>query len=177
MLIISMKSLPKADQHDYAHRLLRECLRAHGIEYSEKTPVILGKLGKPSLAEHPHIHYNLTHADGIAACTSGKSECGIDAERVREYRPNVMKRAFTESEMALVENAQIQAKNLIFFRIWTLKEAYVKALGIGISYPLKNIEFLPDGDDINTNVTGYSFRQYMLRDGEFVVSVCEKDEN
>lgn len=177
MLIISTKQLPKKEQHGYAHRLLRECLRAHGIEYNESTEISLGKMGKPSLAKHPEIHFNLTHADGISACMTAETECGIDAERVREYRPNVMKRAFSEAERAMVENAPESERNLLFFRIWTLKEAYVKALGIGISYPMKTAEFILDGDDIRTNIKGYSFKQYILHSGELVAAVCRKNSD
>lgn len=174
MLIISLKKLPKSGQHEYSHRLLRECLKPHGIVYTEDTPTARNKYGKPSLAEYPHIHYNVTHADGITACLVSADECGIDAEKVRNYRPNVIKRAFSESEKALIENAPDEEKNLLFFRLWTLKEAYVKALGIGISYPMNTTDFSFDGDNIRTSIEGYSFKQYILGGGEFVVSVCEK---
>ncbi|MBQ8297619.1 MAG: phosphopantetheine-protein transferase, partial [Ruminococcus sp.] len=65
--MISLKELPHKEQHSYAHRLLRECLKACGIEYNENTPIVYGELGKPSLAEFPDVHYNVTHADGITA--------------------------------------------------------------------------------------------------------------
>ncbi len=174
MLIISLKKIPKSGQHEYAHKLLRECLKPFGIDYTENTPIAKSEHGKPSLAEYPHIHYNVTHSDGITACISACKECGIDAERVRDYRPNVIKRAFSESEKALIEKAPDEEKNLLFFRLWTLKEAYVKALGIGVSYPLNTAEFSFDGGEIRTNIKGYSFKQYLLGGGAFVVSVCEK---
>lgn len=174
MLIISLKKLPKSSQHEYAHRLLRECLKSYGIDYTKNTSIAKGEYGKPFLAECPHIHYNVTHSDGITACISAGKECGIDAEKVRDYRPNVIKRAFSESEKALIENTPEDEKNLLFFRLWTLKEAYVKALGIGVSYPLNTAEFSFDGNEIHTNIKGYSFKQYILGGGEFVVAVCEK---
>ena len=64
-------------------------------------------MGKPSLALFPDIHYNISHAEGIAACIVSDFECGIDCERVREYRPNVMKRAFSEKEREIVENDKL----------------------------------------------------------------------
>ncbi len=174
MLIISMKSIPKSAQHDYAHRLLRVCLAKCGVDYNENTAVVRGAQGKPSLAEYPDLHYNVTHSDGITACVVCDTECGIDAERVREYRPNVIKRVFSEGEKTLIENAPDEEKNLLFFRLWTLKEAYVKTLGIGISYPMNTVEFSFEGGEIRTDIEGYSFKQYILGGGEFVVSVCEK---
>lgn len=173
MLIISLKELPHDAQHEYAHRLLRECLRLCGIDYGENTRITLGEHGKPSLADYPDIHYNVTHADGITACLVSSRECGIDAEKVRPYRPNVIKRAFSENEKALIENAPEAERDLLFFRLWTLKESYVKALGIGVSYPMNTAEFSFDGDEIVSNIDGYSFKQYVI-DGQFAIAVCKK---
>ncbi len=174
MLMISITDMEKKAFHSHAHRLLRECLRPYGIDYNEDTPVIKGKMGKPALAEHPDIHYNLSHADGIAACMVSDGECGIDCERIRTFRPNVMKRAFSVSERSMVENAPEDMKNELFFRLWTLKEAYVKAIGTGISYPLDTVVFGFENGAITTNVQEFRFRQYIICGGEFVVSVCEK---
>ena len=174
MLMISILDIDKKQQHSHAHALLRECLRPLGITYDETASVVKNDMGKPSLAEYPELHYNLSHANGIAACIVSGSECGIDCEQVRSFRPNVMKRAFSASEHELVENAADSERDLMFFRLWTLKESYVKALGIGISYPLGTAEFSFDGSRIVTPIEGYSFRQYILKNGSYVVSVCEK---
>ena len=173
MLMISMLDLDKREFHSHAHKMLRECLRVKGIEYGDDTPIVKGKLGKPYLAEYPDVHYNLSHANGIAACMVSDLECGIDCENVRDFRPNVMKRAFSEKEREMVEKAHESEKNLLFFRLWTLKEAYVKALGVGISYPMDTAEFSFDGENIITDIENCRFRQFILKNGSFVVSVCE----
>jgi phosphopantethiene-protein transferase len=174
MLAISLIELNKKEQHPHAHRLLRECLKPFGVAYNESTPVIRGKQGKPSLAEYPEIRYNLSHGDGIAACIVGEKECGIDCERVRQYREGVVKKAFSDAEKALFETVGESEKNLLFFRLWTLKESYIKAIGIGLSYPLAKAEFILDDDKITVHPEGFRFRQYVLQDGKFVVSVCER---
>lgn len=174
MIIISVKSVPKGEQHSHAHRLLRECLKARGIEYSEKTAITKNKYGKPSLTDYPEIFYNVSHGDGIAGCIVSDKECGIDCENVREYRPNVLKRAFTEAEQALVKNAPENERDLMFFRLWTLKESYIKAIGVGLSFPMKNVGFSFENGNISSNVSGYRFRQYILKNNKFIVSICEK---
>lgn len=175
MTAISLMELNKKEQHTHAHKLLRECLKPFGVDYSESTPIIKGKYGKPFLAEHLEIHYNLSHGDGIAACIVGEKECGIDCERVRTYHANVVKRVFSDTEKAFIESADESEKDLIFFRLWTLKESYIKAIGTGLSYPLVKAEFILDGDVISVHPEGFRFRQYILQNGKFVVSVCEKE--
>lgn len=173
MLMISILDVDKKYQHSHAHALLRECLKKKGVSYTDDTPVIKGRLGKPALAEHPDIRYNLSHANGIAACFISDLECGVDCENVRDFRPNVMKRAFSEKERLLVESATEELRPLMFFRLWTLKEAYVKALGEGIVYPLEKAEFILSDNGILSSPEGCRIRQYVLKGGKFVVSVCE----
>ncbi len=174
MIAVSLIDIDKKNQHSHAHRLLRECLKKRNVEYSSSELIAKGEYGKPYLKESPQIKFNLSHADGIAACIVSDRECGIDCERVRAYRPNVMKRAFSPKEAELVEASEQSERDLMFFRLWTLKEAYVKTLGTGISYPLNTAEFLFEDNRIITDIAGYKFRQYIIGGGEYVVSVCEK---
>ncbi len=174
MIMISLMELDVKSQHTHAHALLRECLKKRNIRYDEGTPLVKGRLGKPSLAEHPDVHFNLSHAKGIAACVVSDSVCGIDCEAVRPYRENVVRRAFSEEEQQLLGTVSGEERDRLFTRLWTLKEAYVKALGDGIAYPLNTASFLFGESGILTNIEEYRFRQYLIRGGRFVVSVCEK---
>lgn len=170
--MISINETPKAEQHSHAHKLLRECLKPYNIKYSENTIIIKNKYGKPFLAENPDIKYNISHADGISACIVTDSECGIDCENVRKFKPNVMKRAFSESETEIVLSAPEAERDLLFFRLWTLKEAYIKAIGMGLSYPMKKACFNFENNLINSDIQDYKFRQYILHNKKFIVSVA-----
>ncbi len=172
MIMISIADIPNKKQHEHAHSLLRECLKHLDIDYSGDIKISKNKYGKPSLTEYPEIKYNISHADGICACIVSEKECGIDCESVRSYRPNVMKRAFSESEINMIEKAHESERNLLFFRLWTLKEAYIKAIGIGLSYPLKNAVFDFSDNEIITEIPDYDFRQYILKGGKYVVSIA-----
>ena len=173
MVLISTQQIPKSAQRSHAHSLLGECLKEYGVDYVfGETPLIFGEHGKPSLAEYPGLHFNISHADGIAAAIVSEFECGIDCERVRPYRESVLRRCYSKAERRAIEAAVGSEHDFLFFKLWTLKEAYIKALGIGLSFPLRNAEFLLDGDEINTNLSGCSFSQYAVKN-EFVVSVCE----
>lgn len=173
MLLISTAQVPTGEQHRHAHLLLSKALKGFGIDYvPDVTPVIHGEHGKPSLAELPEVRYNISHADGIAAVVVSEFECGIDCERVREYRQSVVKRVCSEAEQVMINAAPDNERDLLFFRLWTLKEAYVKALGRGLSFPLREAEFAFDGDEILTGLSGCSFSQYLINGGS-VAAVCE----
>lgn len=177
MIIISAKQVRKSEQHSHAHSLLGRCLKSLGVDYDMNvTPVTLGRHGKPSLAEHPELHYNISHADGIAAAMVSEHECGIDCERVRRYDPRTMRRVCSEAEREAVEAASEEERELLFFSLWTLKEAYIKALGIGLAFPLREAVFAFEGDRIVTDLKGCRFARYVIG-GEFVVSVCELAES
>ena len=98
-------------------------------------------------------------------------ECGIDCEKIRPTRTNVMRRAFSETEKALVENSPESERDLMFTRLWTLKEAYGKAIGKGINYSMNVTDFSFNDGEITTAVAGYRFRQYIIK-GEYIVSTC-----
>lgn len=177
MLIISIKDIPKSEQHSHAHRLLRECLKPLNIDYSADTAIVKNRYGKPSLAEYPELKYNISHAEGICACIISEHECGIDCEKVRTYRPNVLKRAFSEDEKNIILNAPENERDLLFFRLWTLKEAYIKALGIGLSFPMNQANFSFEDGSVVSNTKGFRFRQYVLDNNQYVVSICEQTVN
>ncbi|MBQ6180219.1 MAG: 4'-phosphopantetheinyl transferase superfamily protein [Ruminococcus sp.] len=175
MLMISIMDMERKLQHSHAHAMLRECLRPYGIDYNEDTPLSRGKMGKPSLADRPDIHFNLSHANGVTACIVSDRECGIDCEGVRPFRQNVIRKVLSDREKLVFEAAPPEEKDLLFFRFWTLKEAYVKAIGTGISFPMNEAEFSFADGEITCSQPGCSFRQYILDGGRFVVSVCQLD--
>lgn len=172
MLIISTKNVSKSEQHSHAHSLLSCALREYGIDYvNGATPMVYGEQGKPALAEHHGVHFNISHADGISAVVVSENECGIDCESVRRHNPRAAERVCSESEQAMLKAASETERDLLFFRLWTLKEAYVKALGKGLSFPMREAEFAFDGDRIKTEISGCMFSQYII-DSELFVAVC-----
>lgn len=99
--------------------------------------------GKPRLAHHPSVHFSLSHSgDQAILAVSDQLELGADIERVRALdHLDLARRYFHPNETTLIgslprPDEQLQA----FFRIWTLKEAIVKALGVGLSIPLDSFE-------------------------------------
>ena len=160
------------DQSAAAHALLAEALQEYAEEKHLTLPeeITLAKTesGKPYLRDCPSVHFNLSHCKGLAVCLLSALECGVDAESKRQFKEKVARRAYSRAERTAIGSSEDH--DLMFTRLWTLKEAYVKALGIGIGYPMKEVSFALQGGAIRCSKANADFRQ-MLYEG-FVVSVC-----
>ncbi|MBR6581208.1 MAG: 4'-phosphopantetheinyl transferase superfamily protein [Ruminococcus sp.] len=173
----SLEAVQHSEQHSLAHSLLKDMLKGfYNIDYTEEMTK-KAEQGKPYLADYPDVYFNISHSEGITACMVEKSQCGIDCEKVREYRPNVMKRAFSAKEREMIENAPENERDLLFFTVWTLKEAYIKAIGKGLSYPMNEAEFFIEDGNIISNIKDYEFRRYIIEGGKFVMATAVKNNS
>lgn len=102
--------------------------------------------GRPVRTAGPdHWPLSLSHSYGLAACaTGGVVAIGVDLEPLtrRSNWQGIARRWFTENEQRWLTQ-QGEAKD--FLRLWTLKEAWLKATGRGIAGNLKTLERHPDG--------------------------------
>ncbi|XBI08416.1 hypothetical protein VPH35_136152 [Triticum aestivum] len=84
------------------------------------------------------LHFNISHTTSLIACGMAMDDIGIDIEeKKRKTTKSILslaRRFFTPSEVDyLAEISDLYAQEKEFFKLWTLKEAYVKALGLGLS--------------------------------------------
>ena len=84
----------------------------------------------------PRLRFNLSHTRGLACCAvSWSRDVGVDVEDAnrREVGPEVAEHFFSSAEVAELRGHAYQEQQRQFFRYWTLKEAYIKARGMGLS--------------------------------------------
>lgn len=129
-----------------SHSLVRQVLSTYWPVAPEHWVFARGDHGKPEIDNPgvPALGFNLTHTAGLAACiVTLDADCGIDAEYVRERRhaQSVARRMFSPTECANLETRTGRAYLQYFFECWTLREAYVKARGVGIAYPTHTLCF------------------------------------
>lgn len=107
-------------------------------------PVIAaGEHGKPYLPEHSAFHFNLSHSGRVVACAVSSREIGCDVQLVERYNAQLATRFFSAEENALLKAQPTPAQEATaFFRLWTLKESYLKARGCGLSMPLNSFTVL-----------------------------------
>ena len=107
------------------------------------------RYGRPSLA-HPAgaaFAFNLSHTAGLVACAIARGgEIGVDVEdTTRDAHGDLPRRFFSTAEADALEALPAGERQARFYEYWTLKEAYIKARGMGLSLPLDGFSMLLDG--------------------------------
>ncbi|MBT4162701.1 MAG: 4'-phosphopantetheinyl transferase superfamily protein [Gammaproteobacteria bacterium] len=124
--------------------LLASCLNCEpnqlGFSYNEQ--------GKPALSGYK-FEFNLSHANGLVLiAVSGGGSVGIDLENIGHISDwqAVAKRSFSPAERTALSNQPAELQEMAFYRIWTQKEAYGKALGEGYSYGFPQFTVMSRGE-------------------------------
>jgi 4'-phosphopantetheinyl transferase len=101
--------------------------------------------GKPFLEPDCGVRFNLSNSVGLVAClVAESSDVGVDIES-HARSPQIMEvveRVFSKAERAQLDELGEAAKLGRVLSLWTLKEGYIKARGMGLSLPLQKISFL-----------------------------------
>lgn len=110
-----------------------------------------GAHGKPFAPGLPDIEFNLSHAGARVLLAFARGQAlGIDLERINRHLSldGIAKRFFAEPEARALQRLPEHARLRAFLRLWTHKEAVLKAMGVGIGFGLERIEFEldPDGE-------------------------------
>jgi 4'-phosphopantetheinyl transferase len=110
--------------------------------------IVIDEHGRPELADRPagasDLRFNLSHTDGLVVCalTIGR-EVGVDVEDVRRrVTHDLPERFFSTREVADLRALPPDEQDVAFFDYWTLKEAYIKARGLGLALPLGQFTFV-----------------------------------
>ena len=157
-------------RHTAGRGRLREILSSYAGVAPADVSFRYGERGKPYLANGRPTFFNLTHSAHLAAvAVSPDLELGVDIERLRGVRPDLPKRYFSDEEAAALSALHGDAWQATFFRCWTRKEAFIKAIGLGMRQPLKSfsvslledeparLEWLEDDDRAPCNWTLIDF--------------------
>lgn len=162
------------DQQAYmvARGTLRNILSAHTGFPPETVVFETNQYGKPSL--HPNcggewIHFNVAHSGSLALyAIRAAGEVGVDIEQIR---PLDDLRAIAASTFSRAEYFDLQSLpqhqyQEAFFNCWTRKEAFIKAIGQGLSYGLQNFDVTlrPDEPARIRHIAGASPREWSLID-------------
>ncbi|MEI6095002.1 MAG: 4'-phosphopantetheinyl transferase superfamily protein [Gammaproteobacteria bacterium] len=162
------ESLLNTDELQRAHRyhferhrrrftLARALLRLILARYLNVAPHDLdfatNDYGKPYLNHSSQIQFNLSHSRDLALLAIGQHyPLGVDLEFFSS-RPfqGISNMMFSPQEIQDYAHMQPSMRSLTFFHVWAQKEAFIKACGMGLSYPTKTFD-VPVGSPENSNI-------------------------
>lgn len=135
------------DQFLIARAFVRTTLSRYANIHPEYWQFQVNEFGKPSIDPKfldARIRFNLSHCDGLLICgVTVDCEIGVDCENSdrKVEIEQLATRVFSQSEQEYFHSVPAAGRKETFFRLWTLKESYIKARGIGMSLPLQHFSF------------------------------------
>lgn len=157
--------------------LLNHALESCGLQ-EKSAEYEIGEWGKPVFKYHPDINFSLSHSGDYAICTIGDSPLGNDIEQRKEGRLKVADRFFAEEELDwLYDTEEETEREQRMFRLWTMKESFLKATGRGMSLSLKDFSVHVEASSGRARVRHsfdgnyYSLREYQEIEG-YCTAVC-----
>lgn len=147
-----------------ANLLLKYVLDSYGVSMRD---LKYGDNGKPEL---DGIFFNLSHSGEVAICAVSDKPVGCDVEKIDKMREKVASRFFTDRENAYLHQFEGEEKDKEFFRLWTMKESYMKMTGEGMKLSMKRMEFDMDNPNIRVIRDGKACSCYVKE--YFVIGYC-----
>lgn len=163
--------------------LLRKVLARYTGVQSEMVEFLRTDKGKPYLPQSD-IHFSLSHSGHWALLAVGKVELiGVDIEAVRATRDlcGIAENYYHPHEFAQLQMQTGAEQADYFYRLWTLKEAFFKAVGTGISAGLEKIAFDLADDKISAQIAAalaedgdeWQFHQWTLGAQDYCALACK----
>ena len=136
--IHSMKQEKSRKQSMGVGLLLQKVLALYHMQDSK---VFIGEHGKPMV---DGLEFSLSHSGDLVICAVSDKPVGCDVEEIRKAPKGVAERYFSDSEQEYLDQFSGEEYDKAFFRIWTLKESYVKMTGEGMGVPMEEYEVIVD---------------------------------
>lgn len=141
--------------------------------------------GRPFIAsgQAPGLDFNIAHTVGMVVMAAGfEVRVGVDVEALARRRSmEIARRYFSSREIAGLEALPVDAQARRFLELWTLKEAYLKAIGTGIAGGLGTMTFDLDGGGIaferaaDPDAARWRFHQRPAGETHLVALACMGD--
>lgn len=183
--VLCCKNMPDRLRRLSGRLLVREAWlawekgRGHDLPEESVCPgYVYEEAGKPALLGAEGFYFNVSHSGEYAVCAAAEQEVGTDIQLAGAFKAGIAERFFAGKEKKRLEECSgEEERRLLFYRLWSAKEAYVKYTGRGLGGGLESFCAEPE----NGIITGASGRaeawlwEGRLEDGrreEYRISVC-----
>ena len=127
--------------------------------------------GKPFFREYPQIRFSLSHSGEYVMAAFSDVEIGCDIQQMKQTDLKIARRFFAPEEYAYIkEQEEESAQEEAFYRIWVLKESFLRAVGTGMALSMTDFSIQIQEDRVigvrqNVNQKEYTFEEYNLIKG------------
>lgn len=134
----------------------RAVLRQILARYTGQSPAGLifesSPSSKPALQGAGSPHFSVSHCSDLALLAFARFRIGIDVEQVRpgNFWQEMIGQYLSPQEHAYLEALPARSRTSALFRVWTRKEAVLKAVGTGLLYPPHQVNVLPENKEPST---------------------------
>jgi 4'-phosphopantetheinyl transferase len=154
---------------------LRRLLASQLLCAPGEVRIVTGDSGKPGVA-CSDLRFSAARSAGIALyATSWRMEVGVDVEAIEASTDvdGIAARFFSRAEQRALASLPPAQRLAASFQCWTRKEAYVKGIGAGLTFPLRTVDVWAGGRQ-RTIVSGWSVHQVDMAPG-FAAAVAGAD--
>lgn len=143
---------------------------------------VYNNYGKPSLSkdEGSPFSFNLSHSGKwvVLICSNKHLALGVDVEEIKLMDLGIAEGFFCPQEYIDLKAKHGKEQLEYFFRLWTLKESYVKALGKGLSIPLNEFSLSYHSGDVwfSPEARNFHFKTFRM-DEQHIISVCSESND
>lgn len=109
----------------------------------------IGQFGKPVCETIPDAHFSLSHAGKYVLVVLDSHEIGVDIEKINKLDLSIVSNFFSESEVDWLYSKNYNERIRSFFKLWTIKESYIKYLGLGLYKSLNSFEVVINGQIVS----------------------------
>lgn len=165
----------------WAELLLRYSLY-HGYGIKDQLQIAKGRFGKPYFVDRNDIFFNISHSGKWVVCVLSDEPVGTDVEMIEERKMRYLDNVFTSEEHTMINSYYGKERIEEFFRIWTLKECYVKTSGEGLNIPFDSFCFRLINGEIrlykdNEWIYDYKFETEKIDEDHINSICCKKNKN
>ena len=172
------------ERYIISHGVLRQLLAKRVNESAASLQIDKAEFGKPFLPDHPGVSFNMSHSgDILAIAISSQCQLGIDVEcyKTRDTWEGLVKKCFAPEEADYWYSLDNTERSHAFYQFWVKKEAFVKAVGKGITLGLNQCVVNPSHSnsflrvpELGGRADQWQIYSLDLAENEFSAVVCDK---
>jgi 4'-phosphopantetheinyl transferase len=146
---------------------------------NDEIKIIRNTYGKPFISGIGGIYFNVSHSGDWVVFVINTENVGIDVQEVTDIKVSIAEHFFSREENEFLAALGKEEKLSGFYNMWSLKEAYIKALGLGFTMPLNSFTVIRTSEGFEVKCTKerkFYLKQYPIDNG-YKLSVCSKENN